>query len=374
VLRTPLCDLLGIDHPIIQAGMAGASGPALVAAVSNAGGLGILGGAHMAPADLRAAIRDVRARTDRAFGVNLLLHRDVWPPVDAASIPAETVAAVHSTLNLFRARLGLPERHDRPATRPDHVGDCLEVMLAEGVRVFSTGMGVPGADLVERFHAAGATVMTMVATVEDAVAAAAAGVDVVVAQGGEAGGHVSTADKRATSEHAHIGLVSLVPEVVGAVAPPVVAAGGIATGAGVAAALALGAEGALVGTRFVATREAPVHEFWKRALVRAGSDDTCVSDAFTGLYARVVRNAFTRDYAASGSPTLTGYLQASAARDIVVAAGRAEDPAHYPLYAGQGVGAIRDVPAAAEVVESLVRDATDALRAVPRHAGTKSHG
>jgi nitronate monooxygenase len=276
------------------------------------------------------------------------------------------VDAVQAVLNDIRGRLELPLRHERPPTRPDWVGQCIEVVLDEGVSVFSTAMGIPSRELVRRFHDGGSKVMAMVATVDDARLAAAAGVDVVAAQGNEAGGHVSTHDKRPATEHAHSGVIALVPAVVAAIDTPVVAAGGIATGQGVAAALALGAQGVLVGTRFVATREAPAARFWKRALVAADGDATCVTDAFTGLYARVLRNDFTRAYATSGAPTLTGYLQASAARDIVIAAAEAEDTRFSPLFAGQGVGSIDDVPGAAEVVERLVRDAVRAMASLPR--------
>jgi nitronate monooxygenase len=368
-LRTPLCDLLGIRYPILQAGMAGASSPQLVAAVAEAGGLGILGGAHMAPEDLRRWIREVRDHTDRPFGVNLLLHSEVWPPIDAAQLPEAAVRGAQEALNVFRGRLGLPPCWDRPESRPDHVDGSIEVVLEEGVRVFSTGMGVPPPVLVRRLRERHTIVMTMVATAADARAAAAASVDVIVAQGAEAGGHVSTGDKRPTAEHARVGLLALLPEVLEAVDLPVVAAGGIATGAGVAASLALGAQGALVGTRFVATREAPVPDFTKRAMLAADGDATVVTDAFTGLYARVLRNTFQREYAASGAPTLSGYLQASLARDIVAAAARAEDAEYFPIFAGQGVGAIRDLPGAADIVARLARDAGAALQALGRGEG-----
>ncbi|MFN2399481.1 MAG: NAD(P)H-dependent flavin oxidoreductase, partial [Gemmatimonadaceae bacterium] len=282
-LRTELCDKFGIEYPIFQAGMASFAGPELVAAVSAAGGLGILGVAHMAPDEARARIRRVRELTDKPFGVNLLLHSEVWPPVDAASFPDSAVRAVQTVLNRFRERFNLPPTFARPASRPDYVGAVIEVMLEERVPVFSVGLGNPPKTVVDRFHAQGAKVIAMVSAVDDARTVAESGVDAVIAQGYEAGGHRSTWEKRPTAQHAAIGTLALVPQVAEAIRVPVIAAGGIATGRGVIAALALGAEGVLIGTRFIATHEARVPDFYKEALRTRDSDSTTITDAFSGL-------------------------------------------------------------------------------------------
>jgi nitronate monooxygenase len=360
-LRTPLCDLLGIEYPILQSGMAPIGGPELAAAVSAAGGLGILGCAHQPADEVRRRIQEVRRRTDRPFGVNLLLHEQVWPPVDTATFSDDVVRAVHAVLNRFRARLGIPLRHDRPATRPNHVPAAIEVMLEERVPVFSIGLGNPPRALVDRFHAQGAKVIAMIATVEDARAVAANGVDVIIAQGSDAGGHRSSWRKPPSAQHAAVGTMSLVPEVVQAVNVPVVAAGGIATGRGVVAALALGAQGALVGTRFIATQESLARDFYKNEVVKAGSNDTVITDAYSGLYARLLRNSYIDEYDASRAPTLSGYVQTSATSDIVAKASSAADRSHYPMWAGQGVGMVKDVRPAAEVLLSIVREAETVL-------------
>ncbi len=365
-LRTDLCDLLGIEHPILQAGMAPVAGPELAAAVSAAGGLGILGLAHLAPEEARARIRRVRELTDKPFGANLLLHSEVWPPIDTAGFPESVVRAVQTALNRFRERFDLAPTFARPVTRPDHVSAVIEVMLEERVPVFSVGLGNPPQGIVQRFHAQGAKVIAMVCTLEDARAVAESGVDAVIAQGYEAGGHRSTWVKRPTAQHAATGTMALVPELVRELRVPVIAAGGIATGRGVLAAIALGASGVLIGTRFVATRESAAPDFYKEALRTRGSDSTVLSDAYTGLYARVIRNAFTTEYAASQAPVLTGYVQASAVRDIVAAAAARRDGEHYAMWAGQGIGMIRDLPAAAEVMAVLVREYTDAFANMER--------
>ena len=362
--RTSLCDLLGIEYPIVQAGMGGAAGPALAAAVSNAGGLGVLGCAHLPPDEVRRRIRAVRALTTRPFGANLLLHADMVPPADVASIPDTVVQAVQKTLNRFRERLGLPPSFARPEQPPDHATGAIEVILEEKVPVFSIGLGQPSPELVGRFHRSGAKVIAMVATRDDARAVADAGVDALVVQGHEAGGHRSTWVKRPSSQHADVGTIALVPQVVQAVKVPVIAAGGIASGAGVVAVLALGAKGAQLGTRFVATRESSAAEFYKQALVERDADDTVITDAFTGLYARVLRGAYADEYASSGAPVLPGFVQNRAAGDIFRAALARQDGQHYPLWAGQSVGLVHDLPEAAAVVRALVDEARSALRSL----------
>jgi nitronate monooxygenase len=294
--------------------------------------------------------------------VNLLLHSEVWPPVDTASFSDSVVRAVHDVLNRFRQRLGLPPSNDRPATRPDYVTGALEVLIEERVPVFSVGLGNPPASLVTRFHAQGAKVIAMVATVEDALTVQASGVDAIVAQGHEAGGHRSTWVKKPTAEHAHIGTIALVPQVAQAVPVPVIAAGGISSGRGVVAALALGAQGVMMGTRFAATRESRAIDFYKEALVAADSDSTTVTDAFSGLYARVLRNTYTTDYRESDAPVLTGYVQGVASRDVILAAVETRNREYYPLWAGQGVGMVNDVPGAGDVLTSIVNETFEVLQ------------
>jgi nitronate monooxygenase len=330
------------------------AGPELAAEVSKAGGLGILAGLNLAPDDLRREIGRVRALTDAPFGVNLWLHPDLQPPIDPATLRSEDVSAVNAALNRARREVSVPESTAAPAPRPDRLADAIEVVLDERVPVWSVGLGLPSADLVARCHERGVHVMCMIANVDDARAADMAGVDVIVAQGAEAGGHRSVWRAGARAD---VGTFALVPEVVDAVKAPVVAAGGIADGRGLVAALALGASGILLGTRFVATRESMAPEFWKRAILAASSDTTTVTRAFTGLPARVVRNKFQQEYEQSHAPVLPGLLQASLEQEMWIAAAKANKPDYFPLYAGQSVGVIRDLPSAADVVTSIVREA-----------------
>lgn len=360
-LRTPLCDLLQIEYPIIQSGMGNVAGPDLVAEVSRAGGLGILAGLGVPPEELRRRIRQVRELTDRSFGVNLWLHTELRPPIDPAKIPDETVGAVQQTLNRFRERLGVPATNARPERLPDLIGGQFEVILDERVPVWSIGLGDPGPEMVRRCRERGVTVMAMAARLDDAKALARSGVDVIAAQGGEAGGHRSTWVKTRTAEEASVGLVALVPQVVDAVRVPVVASGGIVDGRGLVAALALGAQGILLGTRFVATRESMAPEFYKRALIESGASTTAVTDAFTGLYARALRNSYVEEYTRSGAPVLPGLAQRAAAQDVYNASAARGTGEYFPMWAGQSVGLIHDLPGAGDVVRTIANEAEAVL-------------
>jgi nitronate monooxygenase len=340
------------------------AGPELAAAVSRAGGLGVLAGLNVPPDDLRAQIRRVRDLTSAPFAVNLWLHPDVESPIDPATLPARDVAAVNDALNPARREVGVPESSAPPPARPDLLPLALDVVLDERVPLWSVGLGLPSSEQLARCHERGVRVMVMVANVEDARASDAAGVDVIVAQGAEAGGHRSVWRRGAPAD---VGTFALVPEIVDAVRVPVVAAGGIADGRGLVAARALGASGVLLGTRFVATRESMAPDFWKQAIVRATSDRTTVTRAFTGLPARVLRNRLQRDYDGSQAPVLPGLLQLSLEQDIWMAAARGNAPDYFPLYAGQSVGVIADrgeLPSAGEVVRAMVDEARQVLKSL----------
>ena len=338
------------------------AGPELVAEVSRAGGFGILAGLGQRADEIRRQIRRVRELTDRPFGVNLWLHRQLQPPRSPSDVPEEDIRRVQQALNPFRDRLGLPPTEQRPDPYPDAIGEAIEVIIDERIPVWSIGLGNPEPSVVERCHRAGVLVMAMVCTVDDARKVAESGVDLIVAQGSEAGGHRSTWEKPASAAAANISTLALVPQVVDAVAPPVIAAGGIADGRGVVAALALGAQAALLGTRFVATRESMAPPMVKRALLAASSADTQITDAFTGLYARAIRNRFVDDYEASGAPVLPSLLQSKAAEDVFAAAAKAGDPDYFPMMAGQSAGLLTDIPSAADVVRAIAAEADATLR------------
>ncbi len=347
----------------MQSGMAGVAGPELVAAVSNAGGLGVMAALRLEPDVVRRSIRRVREATDRPFGVNIWLHDDVRTSPDPAAIPDDVVRRAQTVLNHFRPRFDLPPTLDRPPPTVDLVDAALEVMIEEKIPVFSAGLGVPEPDLVERFHRAGTKVISMVATVEDGRAAAAAGVDVIAAQGSESGGHRSYGAKLAEDEAQGSSSLVLVPAMVDAVGGqlPVLAAGGVIDGRGLAAMLALGADGVLLGTRFVATRESAAAAVWKQRLT-TGVRSTALTDGFTGQWARVLQSEFTDHWGRAGAAALPGLLQAAAGQDLFGAAKELGDDQLQPLYAGAAAGQLSDIPSAADVVTGMV----DAARAILR--------
>lgn len=337
------------------------AGPDLVIEVCRAGGLGILAGLQVPPEELRRAIHAVRTGTDRPFGVNLWLHEAMQPPTEPATIPVLDVSAVQRTLNTFRERLGVPAQSGAPAPLPDLIDAQFEVLLEERVPVFSVGLGDPGRERVERCKERGIRVVAMACDVDDARTLERSGVDVIVAQGSEAGGHRSTWTKRRSAQESSIGTLALVPEIVDAVRVPVVAAGGIADGRGVVAALALGAQGVLLGTRFVATLESMAPPFFKESIGNGTGGATRVTDVFTGLYGRAIANRFLSEYEASNAPVLPPLLQSSAAFDVYGASLMKGDPDYFPMFAGQSMGIIRDLPRAGDVVRDLVQDAQRVL-------------
>ena len=371
IFRTPLCDILGIQFPIIQAGMGGTvATPELAAKVSEAGGLGIIGVTFLPPDEIRNRIHRVRELTKKPFGVNLLLQEGIVPTLDVTKIPAGKVNEVQQRLNIFRTRLGIPEQHIPPAAVPDLVKAALEVIIEENVPVWSIGLGKPTQEQVKLCHNKGIKVIAMVSTVENAKEIAETGVDVIIAQGSEAGGHRSTFSKRDSKEDACIGTMSLVPQVVDAVRQPVVAAGGITDGRSLAAALALGASGVLIGTRFVATKESGAPEFHKQAILKTSSDYTTVTDKFSGSYARVIRNTFTNEYEKTTSAVLPPWVHYLTAQDIYKAAKEKNNPEYYTLWAGQSAGQIKNIPGADEVVHAIIKEAAQVIKRLPKFIKT----
>jgi nitronate monooxygenase len=302
--------------------MSGVTTPELVAAVSNAGALGSLGAAWLSADDLRSAIRAVRGLTDAPFMVNLF----AWPQPDAA-----------------------PDAH--PSLEPQ-----LAVVVEEGVPVFGFTFGIP--DFAE-VKAVGATIVGTATTVGEARALEQAGVDVVVAQGWEAGGHRGTFERAPVEVDA--GVIALVPQVVDAVSLPVLAAGAIMDGRGIAAALALGADGASLGTAFMTAVEAATPPVYRGLLAATPVEGTRVSRVFSGREARLVRTDAVEELARSDADPAAYPLQLDATRPVHRAGLEQEDPALLFALAGQGAALVRELPAG-ELVATLVAETDEAVR------------
>jgi len=319
--------------------MANAQPVSLAAAVSEAGALGSIAGATLSPAALRAAIRETRAATDRPFAVNL------FAPLPRPAASAERIAAVQALLSPHRERAGLG-----PAPELQRAGwsfdDQFAVVLEERPAVFSSTFGaIDPAPL----HEAGIVVIGTATTVEEAQALEATGVDAVVVQGAEAGGHRGTF--LGSFEESLVPLAELLPDVVAAVSVPVIAAGGIVDGAGIAAALAAGAEGVQMGTAFLFTPECGTPRAWLTAL-REG--DTLVTPAYSGRHARAARTPFLTELAAAGE-ALPFPLQRAVIADLAAAEG-------YGFYLG-GTAApqARELPVD-ELIRTLVAETEVAQR------------
>jgi nitronate monooxygenase len=341
-----LAELIGIEHSIIQAPMAGGTTtPELVATVSNAGALGSIGAAYLSADQIIEAIAAVRRLTSRPFGVNLFVpapspEQGTWDP-----------AGMLDFLSPHHAVVGLapPELPDSFAPEPE--GQWAAVLAAE-VPVFSFTFGVPDAGLISAFQAAGTRVFGSATTVAEARLLEDAGVDGVVAQGSEAGAHRATF--ASGIEQSLVGTLALVPQVVDAVRIPVIASGGIMDGRGIVAAEALGAAGVQLGTAFLTTDEAGTSQPYREALLQAREDETVVTRAFSGRPARGIINAFIEDMSEPGAPEPLPFpIQNALTGPMRRAAAQRDDADRLALWAGQGVPLARAMPAS-ELVARLV--------------------
>jgi nitronate monooxygenase len=350
-----LCDVLKIEHPIIQAPMAGSATPELAAAVSNAGGLGSLGCAMMKKEDLLDAVRAVRARTSRPFNLNFFVHPQ---PGASRTVLAETIARLSPYYE--ELRIGAPPAA-LPALGPGFDEARLALVLEIKPPVVSFHFGIPEEDVIGRLKDAGIVLLSTATTVAEARRLAAGGVDGVIAQGWEAGGHRGS--HHPTNPGDGVGTMPLVPQVVDAVELPVIAAGGIGDGRGIAAAFALGASGVQIGTGFLSCPEAGTDAV-RRELIRSASDtDTIVTDAFSGRSARArrVRYAVEMERSRTSLPDFPSMYTFSAPLSEAEGADGKGDFAFH-IY-GQAAALNKELPAA-EVMRRLVEETAAAFSAL----------
>lgn len=310
-METRVSKLLKIKYPIIQGGMAWVAEYHLAAAVSNAGGLGLIGAASAPPEVVREQIRETKKLTDKPFGVNVML------------------------LN-------------------PNAADVARIVIEEGVPVVTTGAGSP-AKFMEAWKQAGVTVIPVVASVAMAKMMERAGADAVVAEGMESGGHIGAQTT-----------MTLVPQVADAVQIPVIAAGGIADGRGIAAAMMLGAEGVQMGTRFITAKESIVHPSYKERVIKARDIDSEVTGMSTGHPIRVLRNQMSREYLKmekeGASFEELEHLTLGSLRKAVVEG----DVVHGSLMAGQSAGLVKKEQTCEEILEELMQETTELFAKVPR--------
>ena len=311
-LRTPLCDLLGVEHPILLAGMGGVSYAELAAAVSNAGGYGVLGMAGTSTRFIEEQMKKVRDLTDKPFGVDLL------------------------------------------AATPDALTKAVDVIIDNGASSFVAGLGVP-MPIIEKLKNAGLKVMVVCGAVKHAVKAEQAGCDAVICQGGEGGGHTGL-----------VGTLPLIAQAVDAVKIPVVGAGGIFDGRGLAASLALGAQGVWMGTRFIASEEAHAGDLYRQAILEAKDEDTVRTRCYSGKPMRVKKNPYVEDWESRPGDIQPFPQQAMISiqnQAMGGIGGQVEglDPDRSCFAMGQSAGGVHDVLPAGEIVRRIMAEANASI-------------
>jgi len=375
-LKTKLCEMLGIEYPILSAGM----GPTLigektgapvelVVAVSEAGGLGVLGGSGYTVDELAEAIREIKKQTGKPFGVDLLLPKYLdfeggLGKTDAEELPLsmvlETIPEAHRKwINKIKQEMGLPdvEIMVRRNTTTMFPKESIQVCLEEKVPLFCAGLGNPGF-MVPEAHAAGMKVLGITGNAKNAKRMADAGIDLLVAQGHEGGGHTG-----------RIGTMVLLPAAIDAAHPvPVLGAGGIGDGRGLAAALAMGCVGVWVGTRFLATDEGGALDVNKQKIVQSTDEGTRVSTAYTGKTLRASYNQFHDLWANSGLDPLPFPTQVLISSAMLASFIEANKTDFVGGLAGQVSGIIKEIKPAAQVLEDMVAEAVDILtRKLPQN-------
>jgi NAD(P)H-dependent flavin oxidoreductase YrpB (nitropropane dioxygenase family) len=375
VLRTRLCDLLDIEYPIILAGMGGVATADLVAAVSEAGGLGVVGAASMPAEEIERQVRRIRDLTSKPFGVDVLLPSGVSTPRapapegDGAKKEAVAAGAPKRPRDLLPSQygefidnagkeFGLPQRgQDQEWTQGmsrlgagDFSKRQVEAILDLNVPVFAAGLGNP-APYAEAFHAKGAKVIGLVGNVKNARRIADGGADVVVAQGTEAGGHTG-----------RIGTMALVPQVIDAVAPTAVcAAGGIGDGRGIAGALAMGCDGVWIGTAFLVSREATWPDLLKSRILAATEEDTRITRLYSGKTMRNINNPLIEYWESSKLDALPMGMQGIVSGEIMAGARQADKLELLMNPAGQISGMLHESRPAKDIFEEMVRGAAEIL-------------
>ena len=373
VLHTRLCDILDIEYPIILAGMGGVATAELVAAVSEAGGLGIVGAASMPADEIERQVRRIRDLTSKPFGVDVLLPSGVSAPRpapsadakesasagDAPKRPRDYLPAAYNTfIDNAEHEFGLPAKGEDQAWTAgmsrlgsgDFSKRQVEAILDLKVPVFAAGLGNP-APWVEQFHAQGGKVIGLVGNVKNARRIADGGTDVVVAQGTEAGGHTG-----------RIGTMALLPQVIDAVAPTAVcAAGGIGDGRGIAGALAMGCDGVWIGTAFLVSREATWPDLLKERILAATEEDTRVTRLYSGKTMRNINNPLFEYWESQKLDALPMGMQGIVSGEIMSGARQANKLELLMNPAGQISGMLHEMRAAKDIFEDMVREAAEII-------------
>jgi nitronate monooxygenase len=288
VLKNKLTELLKIEYPIIQAPMAGGITTSnLVAQVSNAGGLGMIGAGYMTPIQIHEQIKEIKQLTKQPFGINLFVPNDF-------TYTESEVKSANQLLQPIRNQLQIHQENMIDFPTYDHIvesfNEQIQVVIEERVPFCSFTFGIPSEDVIAKLKTNGIILIGTATTVEEAIEVEKSGMDLVVAQGSEAGGHRGNFIRE--SHDSLVGLMSLIPQIVDHVSIPVIAAGGIMDGRGLMASLCLGAVGVQMGTAFLTCIESGAHQVYKEAILQAREDQVVLTRAFSGKWARGIKNKF----------------------------------------------------------------------------------
>lgn len=350
MITSRVTDILKIEYPVVQAGMAGAiTTPELVAAVSNSGGLGTLGAGYMSPEQIREAIYRIRELTDKPFGVNLLVTKEI-------EIEEEKVDEAKVLLSGVNRELGIEV--EGTLKLPKSYKEQLQVLLDEKVPVVSFAFQTLEKEEINDLKS-GIKVIGTATHVKEAKVLAELGVDIIIGQGSEAGGHRGTFIGK--ERDAMIGTFALIPQLVGAVPHiPIVAAGGVMNGQGLVAALALGAEGVQMGSAFLTSEESITHDVYKEAVLHSTDTSTTVTRAFSGKYARGIRNEFIERHEGKEEGLPVYPVQNVLTSKIRQEAAQQNKEEYMSLWAGQAASLAR-IESAQHVVERVMKEAANAI-------------
>lgn len=345
-------DVLQIKYPIIQAGMAGAiTTPELVAAVCNSGGLGTLGAGYMSSEQIRQAIYKIRELTDKPFAVNLLLTKEI-------QIEEEKVEAASNLLEPIRKELGI-DKQSQSLQLPKSYKEQLQVLIEEKVPVVSFAFHILEQEEIALLKKEGIKIIGTATNVAEAKVLAELEVDVIVGQGSEAGGHRGTFIGK--EQESMIGTFALIPQMVAAVSNiPIVAAGGIMNGQGVVAAYALGAEGVQMGTAFLTSEESITHDVHKKAVLQSTDTSTVVTRAFSGKYARGIRNSFIEQHKEKEERLPMYPVQNVLTSKIRQEAAKQNKGEYMSLWAGQASSLARE-EAAEQIIERVMVEVKETI-------------
>lgn len=353
-MKTKITETLSIRYPIIQAPMAGGiTTTELVAASSKAGILGMIGAGYMSPEQLRTQIQEIKTQTTERFGVNVFVPTDYSVDQSEIEVSHQLLASIRKELNLPTPEtISFPNLHKS-------FEEQINIILEEEIKVCSFTFGLPSENLISLLKQQGIVLMGTATNVKEAIACEQAGMDLIVVQGSEAGGHRGTFDENV--EGSLIGLMSLIPQIKDHVQTPLIAAGGIMDGRGLVAALHLGADAVQMGTAFLTTIESGAHPQHKEAILKAAEDETVITKSFSGKSARGLKNRFVQDLLTNEHKLPVFPIQNSLTQDIRKASAQNQDPSFMSLWSGQSPHLARAI-SVQELVEDTMQQAEELLR------------